>query len=161
MHGRQGAAALLVALWLAPGARSAAAQWKSQLQPAGRVDVFMADITALQAGVEVSAPAGENVRVAIVGAAGQSWRDGASGLSARAELTGRFLLDPEFRARWAPYVGGGVGARYDHVGDWRGVLSLVIGVEGPKWGSTVPFLEAGYGGGARIGIGFRKARSRR
>jgi len=161
MHGRQGAAALLVALWLAPGARSAAAQWKSQLQPAGRVDVFMADITALQAGVEVSAPAGENVRVAIVGAAGQSWRDRASGLSARAELTGRFLLDPEFRARWAPYVGGGVGARYDHVGDWRGVLSLVIGVEGPKWGSTVPFLEAGYGGGARIGIGFRKARGRR
>jgi len=160
MRGR-GAAALVVALWLAPGARSAAAQWKSQLQPAGRVDVFMADITALQAGVEVSAPAGENVRVAIVGAAGQSWRDGASGLSARAELTGRFLLDPEFRARWAPYVGGGVGARYDHVGDWRGVLSLVIGVEGPKWGSTVPFLEAGYGGGARIGIGFRKARGRR
>ena len=161
MHGRQGAAALLVALWLAPGAQSAAAQWKSQLQPAGRVDVFMADITALQAGVEVSAPAGENIRLAIVGAAGQFWRDGASGLSARAELTGRFLLDPEFRARWAPYVGGGVGARYDHVGDWRGVLSLVIGVEGPKWGSTVPFLEAGYGGGARIGIGFRKARSRR
>ena len=160
MRGR-GAAALVVALWLAPGARSAAAQWKSRLQPAGRVDVFMADITALQAGVEVSAPAGENVRVAIVGAAGQSWRDGASGLSARAELTGRFLLDPEFRARWAPYVGGGVGARYDHVGDWRGVLSLVIGVEGPKWGSTVPFLEAGYGGGARIGIGFRKARGRR
>lgn len=154
-------AVLLMALWLAPGARSAAAQWTSQLRPAGRVDVFMADITALQAGAEVSAPAGNNVRVAIVGAAGESWRDGASGLSARAELTGRFLLDPEFRARWAPYVGGGVGARYDHVGDWRGVLSLVVGVEGPKWGGTVPFLEAGYGGGARIGVGFRKAGGRR
>ncbi|HWG51918.1 MAG TPA: hypothetical protein VN677_01325 [Gemmatimonadaceae bacterium] len=158
MRARRGAV-LLVALLAASGARCAAAQWTSHLQPAGRADVFLADITAVQAGLELSAPAGSNLRLALVGAAGESWRDGASGLSARAELTGRFLLDPEFRARWAPYVGGGVGARYDRVGDWRGVLSLVIGVEGPKWGGTVPFVEAGYGGGARIGVGFRKARA--
>ncbi|MGH7627365.1 MAG: hypothetical protein ACREOJ_18860 [Gemmatimonadaceae bacterium] len=160
MCARRGAV-LVVALLVAPGARAAAAQWTAQLQPAGRVDVFMADITAVQAGLELSAPAGTNMRVAIVGAAGESWRDGESGLSARAELTGRFLLDPEFRARWAPYVGGGVGARYDRVGDWRGVLSVVIGVEGPKWRGTVPFMEAGYGGGARLGVGFRKSRAGR
>jgi len=121
----------------------------------------VSSITAVQAGVELSAAASHNLRLAIVGAAGGSWAHGASGLSARADLVGRFLLDPDFQMHWAPYAGGGVGARYDRIGDWRGVLIAVIGIEGPDWNGVVPFIEAGVGGGARFGIGLRAAQHAR
>lgn len=129
------------------------------LQPAGRVDVFVSSITAVQAGAELSAVAGRYMRVAAVGGVGGSWNDGSSGLSARAEVIGRFMLDPDFRTRWAPYAAGGLGARYDHVGaGWRATLIIALGVEGPNWNGVVPFFEAGYGGGARFGMGLRKTR---
>lgn len=129
------------------------------IQPAGRVDVFISSITAVQGAVELSAPAGRYVRVAAVGGLGGSWDGGSSGLSARAELIGRFMLDPEFRARWAPYAAGGLGARYDRVADgWRATLVIALGLEGPDWNGVVPFLEVGYGGGARFGLGLRKTR---
>lgn len=143
-------------------ARGAGAQRVREplLQPAGRVDVFMARVTAVQAGVEGSAIAGRYLRLGAVGAAGSSWRAGASGVSARAELVGRFIVDPDFTARWAPYAAAGIGVRYDRIADWRGVLITLIGVEGPDWSGVVPFIEAGYGGGTRIGIGLRKRRAR-
>jgi hypothetical protein len=124
------------------------------------VDVFVSSITAIQGAVELSVPAGRYMRLAAVGGVGGSWNEGSSGLSARAELTGRFMLDPDFRSRWTPYVAGGLGARYDHVNDgWRATLVIALGVEGPNLEGVVPFLEAGYGGGARFGIGLRKTRS--
>jgi hypothetical protein len=130
------------------------------IQPAGRVDVFVSSITAVHAGVELSAVAGRYVRIAGVGAIGGSRKDGASGLSARAELLGRFMLDPDFASRWAPYASGGLGARYDRVADgWRPTLIFALGVEGPRSNGVVPFFEAGYGGGARFTIGLRKLRS--
>lgn len=155
--GRVAGAALVLALWVA-GGRGAAAQSRSAPVQAGvRVDVLAARITALQTGLELSLPAGRNLRLALVGAAGASWKDGASGASARLEATGRFLLDPDFQRGWAPYAAGGVGARYDRVGRWQGVLSLVLGMEGPRWGGVVPFVEAGWGGGARVGAGLRRS----
>ena len=130
-------------------------------QPAGRVDVFVSSITAVQAGAELSAVAGHYMRVAAVGGVGGSWDDGSSGLSARAEVIGRFMLDPDFRTRWAPYAAGGLGAHYDHVtAGWRATLIIALGVEGPNWNGVVPFFEAGYGGGARVGMGLRKTRPR-
>lgn len=129
------------------------------LQPAGRVDVLASRITAVQAGAELSVPAGRNLRIALVGAAGGSWADGASGLSARTEVVGRFLLDPDFSMRWTPYAAGGVGARYDRIADWSGVLVIAVGLEGPDWNGVVPFIEAGYGGGGRVGVGLRRTRA--
>jgi hypothetical protein len=35
---------------------------------------------------------------------------------------------------------------------------VLAGLEGPKWGSWTPFIEAGYGGGVQIGFGLRRAR---
>lgn len=143
------------------GAESASAQVDRGplLQPAGRVDVFVSSITAIQGAVELSVPAGRYMRLAAVGGLGGSWDEASSGLSARAELTGRFMLDPDFRSRWAPYAAGGLGARYDRVNDgWRATLVIAIGVEGPDLEGVVPFVEAGYGGGARFGIGLRKTR---
>lgn len=131
------------------------------LQPAGRVDVFVSSITAVQAGAELSVIAGRYMRVAAVGGLGGSWNDGSSGLSARAEVVGRFMLDPDLAARWAPYAAGGLGARYDHITPgWRATLIVALGLEGPDWNGVVPFFEAGYGGGARFGIGLRKTRPR-
>lgn|GEM_PF-1025301 len=129
------------------------------IQPAARVDVLASSIMAVHAGVELSAVAGRYVRVAGIGAIGGSGKDGSTGLSARAEVLGRFMLDPDFTSRWAPYAAGGVGARYDRVADgWRPTLIFAIGMEGPNSNGVVPFLEAGYGGGARFSIGLRKVR---
>jgi len=131
------------------------------IQQAGRVDVFASSITAVQGAVELSTPAGRYMRLAAVGGLGGSWDAGAGGLSARAELLGRFMLDPDFRARWAPYAAGGLGARYDRIaGGWRATLVIALGMEGPDWNGVVPFMEVGYGGGGRFGIGLRRTRPR-
>ena len=159
MIGARIAATAAAAAALALGARAAAAQGRGSLalQPSGRVDVLASRIRAVQAGVGLDARAGRYVRLGLVGAAGESWYAGRSGLSARIEAVGRFVLDPEFATRWAPYITGGIGARYDRVGSWRGVLSAGIGLEGPNANGVVPFVEVGYGGGLRLGIGLRRA----
>ena len=59
--------------------------------------------------------------------------------------------------RWSPYAGGGIGARYDRGPDWHAVAIVVAGVNAPRWKHAVPFIEAGLGGGVRIGGGFRRA----
>ncbi len=129
------------------------------IQPAARVDVFVSSVTAVQAGAELSAIAGRYMRIAAVGGVGGSRDNGSSGLSARGELLGRFMLDPDFHSRWAPYAAGGLGARYDHVADgWRATLIFAIGLEGPNLNGVVPFFEAGFGGGGRFSVGLRKAR---
>ncbi|HEU5480021.1 MAG TPA: hypothetical protein VFU90_09325 [Candidatus Tumulicola sp.] len=157
MQARIAVAAFLV--WtgvLAPPRVSA--QRESGLQAGARFDVMASSITAVQAGVEMSKLASTNVRVGLTLAGGESSGHGRTGFSARADLVGRFLLDPNFRMRWAPYTGGGLGLRYDTIGDWRGTIIAVIGVEGPNWGGVVPFAEGGFGGGVRLGVGFRATR---
>lgn len=154
------AAVTMAQVLLALAASRAGAQQRidPRLQLGARVDVFAARYTAVQGGGELSAAVARSLRVALTTAAGESWDHGA-GLSARADLIGRFLLDPDFRRRWAPYGGGGVGLRYDRGPGWRGTMIAVVGVEGPNWSGVVPFIEAGVGGGARFGIGLRRTRS--
>jgi len=136
----------------------AAAQLESRIQTGARLDVLASTITAVQAGVELSTAASSNIRVALTMAGGESWSRGRTGVSARADLVGRFLLDPGFSMRWAPYAGGGLGIRYDRIGNWRGTVIAVLGVEGPNWNGVVPFVEGGFGGGVRLGVGFRATR---
>lgn len=146
-------------LLLAAGRLGAQVSRGPLIQQAGRVDVFASSITAVHAGAELSTVAGRYMRIAAVGGIGGSRDDGRSGLSARAELLGRFMLDPDFRSRWAPYAAGGLGARYDRVADgWRATLVFALGLEGPNLNGVVPFFEAGFGGGGRFAIGLRKAR---
>lgn len=141
---------------LAP--QGVAAQLQSRIQTGARLDVLASTITAVQAGIELNTAASTNVRVALTTAAGESWSHGHTGLSARADLVARFLLDPDFSMRWAPYAGGGLGIRYDKIGNWRGTIIAVLGVEGPNWSGVVPFAEGGFGGGVRLGVGFRATR---
>jgi hypothetical protein len=145
---------------LVPDARASAQQPIDRLQPAGRIDVLASRITAMQGAAEVSIAGGRYTRLALVGGLGGSWKGSSGGLSARVDAVGRFVLDPDFLTRWAPYVGGGIGGRYDRIADsqWRADLIVFVGIEGPNWNGVVPFVEAGYGGGGRLGLGFRKTR---
>lgn len=157
MRGRAAAiVAFVCAGVIAP--RCVAAQLESRVQTGARLDVLASTITAVQAGVELSAKASTNVRIGLTLAAGRSSARRHTGFSARADLVGRFLLDPDFQMRWAPYAGGGLGLRYDKIGNWRGTVIAVLGVEGPNWSGVVPFVEGGFGGGVRLGVGFRATR---
>jgi len=148
--------ALMCVVALVP--RRASAQVESRVQTGARLDMLASAITAIQAGAELSAAASTNVRLGLTLAAGESSMHGRTGVSARAELVGRFLLDPDFRMRWAPYAGAGLGIRYDRIANWRGTVIAVVGVEGPNWGGVVPFVEGGFGGGVRFGVGLRATR---
>ena len=123
----------------------------------GRVDAIVADTPALHAGAGVIFTVGTYLRSGIVGGLGSS-RDGLSG---RIDVINRFHLDPFRESRWAPYAGGGLSARFDRGNKSRGYLLILIGVDGPAGGGMTPSIEAGLGGGGRIGVSIRRAAAER
>ena len=151
-----------MALAVGGAARYAEAQPRGQQppprwQPEARADFIGARAEAAHIGFGLTAPAGMYVRLGIVGAAGQAWANGESMAAGRVEGLVRFVVDPLREFRWAPYAAGGIGAIYDRSEKWRGVLVGVLGVEGPVIGHVVPAIEAGFGGGARVGVAVRRA----
>ena len=128
------------------------------LQTEWRVDGIFARTSGVEAGVGVSIPSGIYVRTGLVAGLGAG-RHGAEG---RTDLLSRFSLDPFRQSRWALYGGGGISGRYRtrEDGGSRAYLLVVVGLEGPlPFGRTagwVPVVEAGLGGGARIGVGIRR-----
>jgi hypothetical protein len=151
------AAAALVAAAVLACSPSAVAQAPARPQPEMRLDVIAARATALHAGVGAALPLGRYVRVELVGAAGSLLGADRPSFSARGDAVARLMLDPEFATRWTAYLGGGASARYDEPHDWRALLVVLFGAEGPRWRGTVPFVEVGYGGGFRVGVGLRRA----
>jgi hypothetical protein len=150
------AAMLLAAVSARVGAQAAVSG--ARLQPELRADVIAARATAVEVGAGASAPLGIYVRLGLVAAAGAAWAGREARASGRIDAVARFLLDPFFQSRWAPYAGGGVSARYVATDErWRGFIALVVGLEGPRRGGTVPAVEVGLGGGARIGVALRRA----
>ncbi len=137
--------------------KSSRAQVSPRVQGEFRGDAFAARGLTLHASAGVNSRVGQNVRVSLVAGAGRTFEDHESRFSARAELTGRFLLDPDFNSRWGVYAGGGVGLRKERSDSSPGVLVLMLGAEGSRWGAFVPFAETGYGGGLRLSAGFRQA----
>ena len=72
-------------------------------------------------------------------------------VTGRAEIVGRFLLDPLYEHRWGPYVAGGLGvAAHPYV-------LVLLGLEGPRLGRVTPALEAGLGDGVRLGFALRRS----
>ena len=132
-------------------------QHPQRFQPEARIDFLGARASAAHIGVGVSIPANTYVRVGVVGAVGQSWRNGQSSGAGRIDGLVRFVVDPLREFRWAPYAAGGLSAVYDRADEWRGVLVGVLGVEGPAGGGVVPAIEAGFGGGVRVGVALRRA----
>jgi hypothetical protein len=123
-----------------------------------RADAFVAHRSAIQAALGADIAFSPEMHLELAAGAGPSFGGGAGArFSARTDAVVYFLLDPRHFMRWSPYAGGGIGARYD-ASRWRGVAIVVIGVNAPKWKHAIPFIEAGLGGGFRIGAGVRRAR---
>jgi hypothetical protein len=126
----------------------------ARILPEARVELVAVRRSAAHVGAGVGFRAGRTFGVAALGTAFVAGADGAD--DARLELIGRFLLDPERRARMAFYAAGGAAALLSPDGEWRGVLVTMLGAElgrGERWG---PFVEVGIGGGVRLAAGVRR-----
>ena len=166
---RMRVAALLVALVVAtpvaieaqgfPGGRQASLS--SRIRTEARADAFAARIDALHAGVGLATDLGTYFRLAGIIGVGAADVGSEIVASGRAEILGRFVLDPLRQARWGVYGATGVVARYEESPGTRGYLTLLLGVELPSDRPRVTALELGIGGGVRIGIAIREGRSGR
>jgi hypothetical protein len=125
------------------------------------VDAIFARLTAVHAGLGASVPLGYYVRLEGVVAGGASRLSGVTRTSGRADLVGRFLLDPFFQYRRGPYAGGGLSYRADRGARGRVDLVAVIGVEGTAHRGWMVAAECGVGGGVRVGMALRRAREDR
>lgn len=165
-HGPERAAHLLLralaglAVAAAPLAlRAQFAPPKPDVQFELRADVLSGPPAAGQLGVGVNVPAGSDVRLGIDAAGGAAVRDGAAFASGRVDAAARYLLDPYGAFKWVPYVGGGLTAAWDRRGMRRADLLIMAGIEGPAKGGWRTAFEVGLGGGARLGVVLRRARS--
>lgn len=124
------------------------------VRPELRVD-YLSSPDAIQVGGGAAMRFGTYVRLAAVVGAGTHFDDDIERFAWRAELVGRFQLDPFHERRWAPYAAAGVSVRGagSEAGEY---LLLLLGLEGPLARGWVPAVEAGLGGGARVGLVMRR-----
>jgi hypothetical protein len=150
--------AAIVAASMASGAR---AQTRPGRFAEYRADVIVGRGTAGQVGAGAELPLGYYVRLGITGAAGMTWRDGATPTSGRVDVIARYLLDPFREVPRALSLGGGISVPYVE-GDQRvrPYLTLVADLEGPRMhnGPFSPALQVGVGGGSRIAVVLRASR---
>jgi hypothetical protein len=130
------------------------------LAPELRADAIVAQSTAFQLGGGAALSTGDYLWLgADVGfgvVTGRTLEPSAS-----FDVTGRFHLDSDGDVHWAPYLVGGMTYRADRGA--RGALYLLIalGVHAPARAGIVPAVEAGLGGGVRVGIVLRRVSRRR
>ena len=122
-----------------------------------RIDAMIRNPSALHAGVGFTIPLGTYVRSGIDGAIGAS----ENGISGRLDFVNRFHLDPFRQHKWAPYAGGGLTARFDDNRSNRVYLLIFAGVDGPHARGMGASIEAGFGGGGRLGVILRKTTKER
>ena len=144
----RGAAVVALALLARVGAAQAPAR-----APAVelRVDGILAsDATATHVGLGLARRASRNFEVQIVVAGGVTMRDAYDDTraSGRGDLLARFA--PASGDGWSAYASGGVGGLFERGTTGRAVLVLLIGARGRR-----TFVEAGLGGGVRVGAGLR------
>jgi hypothetical protein len=150
-----GAALLLTAA----GAGAQPAPRHRPAVPEARVDGFAGRRPGVQVGGGASIDAGPSVRIALLAGAGVQWRDdGITGVQ-HVEAIARYQLDPFREARRGVYLAGGVDIL--HVAGeptLRPALVALIGLEGRPHGGVATALEAGVGGGVRVGLALRGTR---
>ena len=145
-------AAAVVALALLTRVGAAQAPTRSAAIEA-RIDGIVArDVATAHAGLGLIRPASRNFELQLILGGGVTVRDGRndSRASARADILARFAPPPSSRDAWSAYAAGGVGALFERGLEGRGVLVLLVGARGRR-----AFVEAGLGGGVRIGAGLR------
>ena len=134
-------------------------------QPELRVDGFTGEPWAVHAGAGIGLRLTYNARLVVSGGVGRSWvtDDGAgfgghgNQVSGRVDVMGRFILDPFREQARGPYAAAGLSQRLDAGLRPRTRITAVLGVEGQPHGGWVPSLEAGFGGGVRVGLVLRRA----
>ena len=137
---------------------AAGAQRVPELSPELRADAIVGRVPSVQAGVGVEIPAGIYMRVGLDGAAGATWRDGATAATGRADAIARFLLDPFREVPIGLSFGGGVSVPIGApAGSRSPYLTLVLDIEGKVHHGVAPALQIGLGGGARIGVVLRQS----
>ena len=150
----------VAAIIAAPAAAFAQADtFKPPVQFETRIDALGGPPAGAQLGIGANVAADTYFRIGVDIAAGASSRDGLAVASGRVDVVTRYLLDPFHESKWGPYAGGGFTAQWDRSANWRGDLLLLIGVEGPVHAGWRTSVELGLGGGARLGVVLRRARS--
>jgi hypothetical protein len=96
-------------------------------------------------------------RIGVALAAGAADGGRAAG---RGEIAWHFLLDPARRSGLSVYSGGGLAVTAVRAATVRPFIQAVIGVETSPAAAHGFFIEAGFGGAARVAAGWRW-RSRR
>ena len=118
-----------------------------------RVDgIFGQDVATAHAGLGLIRPASRNFELELVLGGGMTTRDeqDESRASARADILARFAPPPASRDAWSAYAAGGVGGLFERGVKGRGAIILLVGARGRR-----TFVEAGLGGGLRLGAGGR------
>jgi len=137
--------------------RGVCAQQHPVAVPELRLDATSARIPRLELSGGMVVPVGIYVRLALTAGAGMTKQTGSYEKAARGDAIARFELDPLKQHTHGAYVGGGVsllGTRGPHV---RAYLAIVAAVELKQRAGWVPTIEAGLGGGARLGVGVHRA----
>lgn len=138
------------------GAVAAQQRWA----PEARVDVIDARTTAVHAALGMNAIGGTYLRIGVLAGGGARRVNDEWIASGRAEIIARFHVDPFAESKWGAYVGGGAAYYVDDGARGRARAVVVIGVEARRRpGQWMPGIELGLGGGARVGITLRRART--
>jgi hypothetical protein len=170
---RRGAAAraALVAMLLPSlplGAQRAPAR-PAAVVPELRVDGAFGREDAVTASAGVFVDAGLYTRLGLLAGGGLARipgiaaDDGDQGVApvARIEALARFHLDPLRQSRRGVYAGGGIGLALRETQAPRYALVALLGVEGAPRGGMAPAVEVGLGGGVRVAVALRRARTAR
>ncbi len=129
--------------------------------PELRADVIVGHQPAAQIGAGVQIPMGYYARIGVVAAGGLRLDDVSPRVDARVDVIARFLLDPFRQARYGLSLGGGLGIRAEPSDRLRPVLLVALELEGKRaQGGWVPAVQAGLGGGGRIGVILRRGGER-
>lgn len=146
-------AAVVALVLLAARVSSAQAPSARPLVFEARLDGIVARRTATtHAGLGITRAASRNLELEIVVGGGITMRDERDdpSASARGDVLARFAPVPANRGRWGAYAAGGVSALVERGSRGRAVLALLVGARGRR-----TFVEAGLGGGVRLGAGLR------
>jgi len=138
----------LVLLAAAPQAASAQGWSETQLWAVG----LAARPAVVGAGLGLASRDAGRTRLGAAIAAGATEHGGAA---LRIEATWHFMLDPGRTRGLGVYGGGGVALTAVQDSTVRPFLQVVLGVETGPAARAGFFLEAGFGGGARVAMGVR------
>ena len=128
--------------------------------PAVRADLLLDRDAGAQLAAGAAIAVAYNLRLAAdLGVGGvrreMNWRP-----TGRLDLLVRWLSDPFRQSRWAINAGGGIGVRVEADRTSRTVAIVTIGVEARGDSRWVRGVEAGMGGGFRLGATLRRSTPR-